>query len=105
MGRCAAVTCAAAPFPGRVAASLLHAVGLPELVTGSEEEFVAKAVALACDPGARTALKHKLAANRPTTPLFDTARWTRHAEAAYEEMHARSQRGEAPAAFRVEPIA
>jgi len=91
-------------WPGRVAASLLHAIGLPELVMDSEEEFVAKAVTLARDPGAMAALKLKLAANRLTTPLFDTARWTRHAETAYEEMHARSQRGEAPAAFSVAPM-
>jgi len=50
-------------------------------------------------------LKQKLAANRLTTPLFDTARWTRHAEEAYARMHARSQRGEAPATFAVAPIA
>jgi len=91
-------------WPGRVAASLLHAIGLPELVTDSEAAFEAKAVALARDPASLAALKQKLARNRLTKPLFDTARWTRHVEAAYEEMQARSQRGEAPAAFSVAPL-
>jgi len=92
-------------WPGRVAASLLHAIGLPELVTETEAEFEAMAVKLARDPAMLAALKQKLAANRLTTPLFDTARWTRHAEEAYARMHARSQRGEAPATFAVAPIA
>jgi protein O-GlcNAc transferase len=91
-------------WPGRVAASLLYAVGLPELVTDSEDEFVAKAVALARDQGAFATLKQKLADNRMSAPLFDTTRWTRHVEAAYAEMHARSQRGKTPASFSVAPI-
>jgi predicted O-linked N-acetylglucosamine transferase (SPINDLY family) len=91
-------------WPGRVAASLLGAIGLPELVTETEAEFEAKAVQLARDPAALAHLKQKLAANRRTTPLFDTARWTRHAEDAYAQMHARSQRGEAPAPLSVAPI-
>ena len=88
-------------WPGRVAASLLHAIGLPELVTETEDAFEAKAVALARDPQSLEVLKRKLAQNRLTTPLFDTARWTRNVEAAYAEMHNRSQRGEAPAGFSV----
>jgi len=88
-------------WPGRVAASLLHAIGLPELVTATESEFEAKAVALARDPQSLAALNQKLATNRLTTPLFDTARWTRHVETAYAQMHSRSQRGEAPASFSV----
>ena len=73
-------------------------------MTESEAEFEAKAVALASDPAALAAIKQKLAQNRLTTPLFDTARWTRHVEAAFAQMHASSQRGEAPAAFSVAPI-
>jgi predicted O-linked N-acetylglucosamine transferase (SPINDLY family) len=88
-------------WPGRVAASLLAAISLPELITDSEDDFAAKAVALARDPTRLVALKQKLADNRLTTPLFDTARWTRNAEAAYVQMHARNQRGEAPASFSV----
>ena len=91
-------------WPGRVAASLLHAIALPELITDAEAAFEAKAVALARDPAGQAALKQKLAQNRLTAPLFDTARWTRHVEAAYEQMQARSQRGEAPAAFSVETL-
>jgi predicted O-linked N-acetylglucosamine transferase (SPINDLY family) len=91
-------------WPGRVAASLLTAIGLPELVTETAQAFEAKAVALARDPAALAALKQTLAANRPATPLFDTARWTRHAEAAFAEMHARALRGEAPTGFDVAPL-
>jgi predicted O-linked N-acetylglucosamine transferase (SPINDLY family) len=88
-------------WPGRVAASQLAAIGMPELITNSEADFTAKAVALARDAATLAALKQKLAQHRLTTPLFDTLRWTRNAEAAYEQMNARSQRGEAPAAFNV----
>src|ERR1019366_4373299 len=88
-------------WPGRVAASLLHAIGLSELVTETEAEFETKAVTLARDPEALAVLKQRLAQNRLTTPLFDNARWTRHVEAAYSRMHDRSQRGEAPASFSV----
>jgi predicted O-linked N-acetylglucosamine transferase (SPINDLY family) len=91
-------------WPGRVAASLLTAIGLPELVTETAQAFEAKAVALARDPAALAALKQTLASNRRTTPLFDTARWTRHSEAAFAEMHARALRGESPAGFDVAPL-
>lgn len=91
-------------FPGRVAASILHAVGLSELVTGSGTDFEALAIALAHDPARLAALKEKLAANRMTQPLFDTDRFRRHIEAAYVTMQERHLRGEAPAGFAVAPI-
>jgi predicted O-linked N-acetylglucosamine transferase (SPINDLY family) len=70
-------------FAGRVAASLLHAVGLPELVTETPEDYEAMAVALAQNPARLKALKSKLAANRATAPLFDTQRFARNIEAIY----------------------
>jgi protein O-GlcNAc transferase len=80
------LTCAGETFAGRVAGSLLQAIGLQELITTSLEEYEAKALWLAQHPEEIHALKAKLAANRDTMPLFDTERYTRNLEAAYERM-------------------
>ncbi len=87
------LTCLGDTFPGRVAASLLHAIGLPELVASGLADYESMAVALAADPGKLAALKRKLADNRLTTPLFDTALITRHIETAYTKIHQRQQAG------------
>jgi len=84
------VTCIGNTFAGRVAASLLKAACLPELITESLAAYEALALNLARDPGALSALKTKLAQNRDTCPLFDTARFTRNLEAAYIAMHERA---------------
>jgi predicted O-linked N-acetylglucosamine transferase (SPINDLY family) len=76
-------------FAGRVAASVLAAVGLPELIVATQQEYEATAIDLAANPDRLRALKEKLARNRLTTPLFDTALYTRRLEAAFEAMHAR----------------
>ncbi|MCP1913437.1 MULTISPECIES: tetratricopeptide repeat protein [Bradyrhizobium] len=83
-------------FASRVAASLLHAVGLPELIAESPEAYERMAVDLATDPSRLAALSTRLAANRLTAPLFDTKRFTRHIEAAYTTMYARHRAGIAP---------
>ena len=70
-------------FAGRVAASLLRAVGLPELITSTESEYEELAVDLAHNPERLHALRQRLQQNRPTAPLFDCASFTRHLEAAY----------------------
>src|SRR5262249_45831286 len=80
------VTCRGECFAGRVAASLLHAVGLSDLVTGTMDDYEALALQLARDPGRLTALRERLARNRLTHPLFDTNRFRRHLERAYETM-------------------
>jgi predicted O-linked N-acetylglucosamine transferase (SPINDLY family) len=98
------VTCTGPTFAGRVAASLLHAVGLPELVTDNLDDYEVLALKLATDPPLLKSVVSRLAQNRLTHPLFDTARFTRHIEAAYTTMWETSQRGEAPRAFSVEPI-
>lgn len=95
------VTCLGSAFAGRVAASLLHAVGLPELVTRSLPEYEALALRLAKNEGFLKETKEKLARNRLTQPLFDTARFTRNIESAYRRMWERHQRGEPPRAFEV----
>jgi predicted O-linked N-acetylglucosamine transferase (SPINDLY family) len=80
-------------FTGRVAASLLQAIGLPELITKSESEYEARAIELATSPEELSAIKDKLAKNRLTTPLFDSERYTRHLEAAYQVIYERYHAG------------
>jgi predicted O-linked N-acetylglucosamine transferase (SPINDLY family) len=99
------LTCSGATFASRVAGSLLTAVGLPELITHSLEDYEALALKLARDPALLASLRQKLARNRETHALFDTARFTRHIEAAYTTMWERSQRGEPPQSFAVTPQA
>jgi len=78
-------------FASRIAASLLNAVGLPELITTTPQDYEALAVTLATDPGRLAALKQKLLANLPTCALFDTQRFTRHLESAFVAMYERYQ--------------
>ena len=99
------LTCCGRSFAGRVATSLLNAVGLPELVTANLEEYEMLAVRLATDPSLLADLKQKLERNRLRSPLFDTNRFCRHIEAAYEKMWEIWQRGESPRSFSVEPAA
>ena len=88
-------------FPGRVAASLLQALGLPELIAPTQEAYRALAIELASDPQKLAAIKHKLASNRLAKPLFDTRRLTRRIEAAYTKMCDVWLRGERPRSFSV----
>ncbi|MGA1855616.1 tetratricopeptide repeat protein [Azospirillum sp. 11R-A] len=83
-------------FAGRVAASLLRAAGLPELIVDGQEAYEAEAVALARSPGRLRDLRQRLALNRPVCPLFDTPRFTRHLEAAYRAMWDIHRAGGAP---------
>jgi protein O-GlcNAc transferase len=82
---------------------VLRAIGLPELITTSLDEYEALALRLAHDPGLLAAITSKLAQNRNT--LFDTPRFTRHIESAYATMWRRFQNGEPAAAFAVESAA
>jgi len=88
-------------FAGRVAASLLNAVGLPELIVSSAEEYENVAVELANNPAKLGEIKHRLKTNRLTSPLFDPQLFTRHLEAAYETMYERYQAGLPPDHFAV----
>ena len=95
------LTCLGASFAGRVAASLLVTIGLPELITRSLGEYEALALKLAREPGALASLREKLERNRRTQPLFDSARFCRHIEAAYRRMWEMHERGEPPRSFNV----
>jgi predicted O-linked N-acetylglucosamine transferase (SPINDLY family) len=99
------VTCAGATFAGRVAASMLEAVGLPELVTNSPDGYEALALGLATDPARLSTIRRKLAGNRATCPLFDGDGFRRNIEAAYSTMWDIYRRGESPRSFRVKPNA
>jgi predicted O-linked N-acetylglucosamine transferase (SPINDLY family) len=86
-------------FAGRVAASLLYAAGLPELIADSPEAYEQKAIGLAIEPDALAKLKAKLAANRAHTALFDTERFTRNLESTYGAMWLRAEASEPAASF------
>jgi protein O-GlcNAc transferase len=96
------VTCRGKAFAGRVAASLLYAVGLPELVTDSLDEYEALVLKLARDPVLLHSLRGKLEQNRLTYPLFNTDRFRRNIEAAYTRMWEITQQGEEPRSFSIE---
>ncbi len=85
------LTCLGETFAGRVAASLLNAVRLPELITTTLEAYEKMAIDLATHPEKMAAIKRKLTENRLTTPLFDTELFTTHIEAAYTMMYERYQ--------------
>jgi protein O-GlcNAc transferase len=95
------VTCLGSTFASRVAASLLKAIGLNELITNSLGEYETLALKLMREPSFLASVKTKLKRNRNTYPLFDTPRFTRHIEAAYATMWERYQKGQAPKAFAV----
>jgi len=84
-------------FASRVSASLLRAIGLPELVAPNLAGYEALALDLARDAARLAALRTRLAANRLATPLFDTALFARGMEEAFRRMAARARAGERPA--------
>jgi predicted O-linked N-acetylglucosamine transferase (SPINDLY family) len=103
-GGCPVITCMGQAFPGRVAGSLLRAAGLPELATHSAADYENLALRLALDPDRLRAIRGKLQANRLTTALFDSGRFTRHLESAFETMWRMHVAGRPPQGFAVAPI-
>jgi predicted O-linked N-acetylglucosamine transferase (SPINDLY family) len=97
------VTCLGCGFAGRVAGSLLNALGLPELITETREAYEALAVNLARDVNRLAQIRAKIVRNRGTHPLFDTDRLRRSIESAYETMSQRHRRGKPPVSFAVVP--
>ena len=87
----------------RVAASLLSAANLPELITHSLDEYESLALRLAEDAVLLAGIRAKLDRHRLSCPLFDTDRFRLHIESAYRTMWERSQRGEPAAGFAVDP--
>jgi predicted O-linked N-acetylglucosamine transferase (SPINDLY family) len=96
------ITCCGQSFAGRVAASLLRAIGMSDLVTDDLDEYERLALRIASEPSVLQELGERLRRNRLSQPLFDTDRYRKHIEAAYAQMWERWQRGEDPASFAVE---
>ena len=96
------LTCIGESFASRVAASLLNAVNLPELVTTSQEEYEALAIHLAKNPEQLKLIKDKLLKNLSSAPLYDTPLFTKHLESAYKNMYQRHHEGLAPDHIYVE---
>jgi protein O-GlcNAc transferase len=90
------LTCIGETFAGRVAASLLHAVQMPEMIANSLEEYEALAGRLASEPELLAAMRAKLDHDRLEKPLFDARRFARHIESAYLQMAERSRAGLQP---------
>lgn len=95
------LTCQGGTFAGRVAASLLTAAGLPEMITTSLDDYETRARELARDQNKLTEMEEKLQSNLLTCPLFDTALSVSHIEAAYKTMWRRYQEGVPPVSFSV----
>ncbi len=98
------VTCVGESFAGRVAASLLKASGLPELVTTSLDDYETLALSLATHPDQLALIKARLVGSRDTCALFDTHRYCRNLESAYTTMFERAQKGLAAEAFSVKDL-
>jgi protein O-GlcNAc transferase len=90
-------------FFSRASVSVLQAAGLPELCVGSVEEYEALALKLAQDRTLLGTLRERLQTGRSNQPLFDSERYRRHLETAYQLMYERSLAGQAPAGFDVPP--
>jgi protein O-GlcNAc transferase len=93
------LTCLGSTFAGRVAASLLKAAGVDELITPTLQDYEALALKLAHDPSDLASTKKKLARTRDVCPLFNTERASRQIESAYTKMWQRHQQGHAPQAM------
>ena len=92
-------------FAGRMGSSLLKAVGLPELITATEQEYEDKAVELAQDPALMQAIRQKLATNLPNSALFDNQAFARNIETAFTTIHQRACQGLPPNHVLVQPQA
>lgn len=97
------LTCLGQAFAGRVAASLLRAAGLEELVTESLDDYEALAIRLATDGARLREIRQKLEHNRQSCALFNTDRFRCNIESAYQAMWERARDGATPEAFAVKP--
>jgi hypothetical protein len=97
------LSCVGETFAGRVAASLLTAIGLPDMITENMDDYENLAVQFARSPDRLRNVKERLVANRRTHPLFDAPLYTAYIEAAYLEMQTRFESGCACHTFHVHP--
>jgi protein O-GlcNAc transferase len=99
------LTCPGEAFASRVAASLLNAIGLPEMIAPSLQDYARLAIELGKDRKRRERIKLKLASQLPTSPLFDSARYTRDIEAAYAAIYSRLTDDLPPDHIDIAPLA
>jgi len=97
------LTCKGHSIAARVAASVLTAIGVPELTVSTYEEYEELAVRLALDPAELGRIRRTIADNRKSAPLFDCARFTRAMEQAFSRIYECSQSGSPPEDIFVEP--
>jgi predicted O-linked N-acetylglucosamine transferase (SPINDLY family) len=90
------LTCRGETFAGRVAASLLQNLGMPELVAANRDDYERMAIGLAQNPERLSSIREKLSANRLKMPAFDTPRLARDIETAFRKMAERAKAGLAP---------
>jgi protein O-GlcNAc transferase len=95
------ITLQGSHFASRVSSSILSAMGLPQLITNSMEEYEALAVRLAGNPVELQEIRQKIAESRLTTPLFDTPRFVKNLETAYKQMWKIYLAGEEPREIEV----
>jgi predicted O-linked N-acetylglucosamine transferase (SPINDLY family) len=95
------LTCVGETFVSRVSGSKLLEIGLPDLITSSLSDYEARALYLTQHPDELAALRDRLAQSRLTAPIFDTPRFTRHLETAYQLMWEIYLRGEPPRQIEV----
>ncbi|MBM3601252.1 MAG: hypothetical protein FJX35_23900 [Alphaproteobacteria bacterium] len=101
---CPVLTMRGHDFASRIAGTMLHAIGLDDMIAADLPAYRAAAVRLSRDPAALAAIKSRLAANRATHPLFDVRRFARHFEMALETMWSKHMAGEKPRDFDVAPL-
>jgi predicted O-linked N-acetylglucosamine transferase (SPINDLY family) len=88
-------------FASRIAASLLTALGVPELITSTQQQYEQLAIELSLCPQRLSQIRAKVHNNRLSSPLFDTPRFARNLEAAFTAIHDRYQAGSAPDHIRL----
>ena len=98
------LTCVGRTFAGRVAASLLSALSMPELISTSLEDYESRALHFTRQPELLTNLRKRLTLLHDTHPLFDAVVFCRHLERAYTMMRDRWERGERPEPLYVSPL-
>ena len=87
------LTCQGESFASRMAASVISALNLSELITDTREEYESLAIELATSPTKFKAIKDKLNTNLSTAPLYDTAKFTENLESVYKIMYQRYHDG------------